>query len=400
MDFLYLCGMSKLWKVSQGELWRKLIEAPASERPTMFRQVSRRGRRPNVQVEFEGWTLLHLAVHQGWINEVQWLLEAGANPFLKNQREESPLELAVRMGYLEIAKILLINMLEKGKEYPGYYRLLLRELADWYFLYKTTISFGQGEAEEPKQIRYKRRRRQKRAVEMILRVFKEIFTEVSEEELNKRGFPTQVGSRLRWDPLWGRKGFGKSPLTYFFKKELPCQKEFCAGKYCSMRCKSVLQLFCSTMDLLFLLDELPELVLKLIDGCSFKNSDPEWRVEYFFLHQVMELPLYFQKKIKNEYGDYLDEAEDKREEILRCFEKSIEITLRDEEQPLSYGGKAHRRWYKESLCTIIDIDKFYLPPEGERLSEELYQRAMATLRGAIGGDDRRCSKKNEAVEHS
>ena len=400
MDFLYLCGMRKVWKVSQGELWRKLIETPASKRPTMFRQVSQGGRRPNVQVEFEGWTLLHLAAHSGWIDEVRWLLEAGANPFLKNQREESPLELAVRMGYLEIAKILLINMLEKAKEYTGHYKLLLRELADWYFLYKTTISFGQGEVEEPKQVRYKRRRRQKRAVEMILRVFKEIFTEVSEEELNKRGFPTQAGSRLRWDPLWGRKGFGKSPLTYFFKKELPCQKEFCAGKYCSMKCKSILQLFCSTMDLLFLLDEIPELVLELIDGYSFKNRDPEWRVEYFFLHQVMELPLYFQKKIENEYGEYLDEAEDKQEEILRCFEKSIEITLRDEEQPLSYGDKAHRRWYKETLCTIIDINKFNLPPEGERLSEELYQRAMAILRGAIGGDDRRCSKKNEAVEHS
>lgn len=392
--------MSELSKGPQGELWRKLIETPASERPTMFSQVSQGGRRPNVQVEFEGWTLLHLAAHSGWIDEVRWLLEAGANPFLKNQREESPLELAVRIGYLEIAKIILINMLEKAKEYPEHYELLLRELAGWYFLYKTTISFGQEEAEEPKQVRYKRRRRQRRSVEMVLRVFKEIFTEVSEEELSKRGFPTQAGSRLRWDPLWGREGFGESPLTYFFKKELPCQKESCAGKYCSMKCKGILQLFCSTMDLLFLLDELPELVLKLIDEYSFKNRDPEWRVEYFFLHQVMELPLYFQKKIKNEYGEYLDEAEEKREEILRFFEKSIEITLRDEEQPLSYGGKANRRWYKETLCTIIDIDKFYLPPKGERLSEELYQQAMAILRGAIGGDNRRYSKKNEAVEHS
>jgi len=144
MDFLYLCRMSKVWKGPEGELWKKLIEAPASERLTMFSQVSQGGRRPNVRIGFEGWTLLHLAAHSGWIDEVQWLLEAGANPFLKNQREESPLELAVRMGYPEIAKILLIKMLEKAKEYPGYYKLLLRELADWYFLYKTTISFGQG----------------------------------------------------------------------------------------------------------------------------------------------------------------------------------------------------------------------------------------------------------------
>ncbi len=88
--FLYLCRMSKSWKDPQGELWRKLIETPASERPTMFSQVTQGGRRPNVQVEFEGWTLLHLAAHMGWIDEVQWLLEVGANPFLKNQREESP----------------------------------------------------------------------------------------------------------------------------------------------------------------------------------------------------------------------------------------------------------------------------------------------------------------------
>jgi hypothetical protein len=31
----------------------------------MFSQVSQGGRRPNVQIEFEGWTLLHLAAHLG-----------------------------------------------------------------------------------------------------------------------------------------------------------------------------------------------------------------------------------------------------------------------------------------------------------------------------------------------
>jgi hypothetical protein len=72
---------------------------------------------------------------------------------------------------------------------------------------------------EPKEISYKRRRHQKRAVEMILRVFREIFTEVSEGELNKRGFQSRTRSRLRWDPLWSRKGFGKSPLPYFFITE-------------------------------------------------------------------------------------------------------------------------------------------------------------------------------------
>jgi hypothetical protein len=204
--------MSKLWKDPQGELWRKLIETPASERPAMFSQVSQGGRRPNVQIEFEGWTLLHLAVHQGWINEVQWLLEVGANPFLKTHRNESPLELAVKRGNLEIVGLILIKMLDKAKEHSIHYKKLLRELADWYFFYKVNLFFPQEEgSEEPKEISHKRRRRQKRSVEMVLRVFKEIFTEVSEGELKKRGFQSRTRSRLRWDPLWGRKGFGKSP---------------------------------------------------------------------------------------------------------------------------------------------------------------------------------------------
>jgi hypothetical protein len=206
--------MSKVCKVPQRELWRKLIETPASERPIVFSQVSQGGRRPNVQVEFEGWTLLHLAAHWGWIDEVRWLLEVGANPFLKTQRKESPLELAVKRGNLEIVRPILIKMLDKAKEHSTQYKHLLRELADWYFFYKVNLFFPQEEeSEEPKEISYKRRRHQKRSVEMVLRVFKEIFTEVSEEESNKRGFPTQPGSRLRWDSLWGRKGFGKSLLN-------------------------------------------------------------------------------------------------------------------------------------------------------------------------------------------
>jgi hypothetical protein len=167
--------MSKVWKVSQGKPWRKLIETPASERPTMFSQVSQGGRRPNVRIGFEGWTLLHLAAHSGWIDEVQWLLEAEANPFLKTHRNESPLELAVKRGNLEIVRLILIEMLDRAKEHSIHYKHLLRELANWYFFYKVNLFFPQEEeSEESKEISYKRRRRQKRSVEMVLRVFRDL----------------------------------------------------------------------------------------------------------------------------------------------------------------------------------------------------------------------------------
>jgi len=386
--FLYLCRMKKAWKAPQGELWRKLIETPASERPAMFSQVSQGGRRPNVQVEFEGWTLLHLAAHSGWIDEVRWLLEVGANPFLKTQRNESPLELAVKRGNLEIVRLILIKMLDKAKEHSIHHKHLLRELADWYFFYKVNLFFPQEEeSEEPKEIGYKRRRRQKRSVEMILRVFKEIFTEVSEEELNKRGFPTQAGSRLRWDPLWGRKGFGKSPLTYFFKRELPCQKEVCGGKYYSMSCKSVLNLLCAVVSLECCFP--PAEAMDAIEECMARRPSSEWTVPYFLLYWVIELPPHLRKEIEEYYGEHIARTQAVRGELVKMFEEGIEDTLRDEVQPVLYESKEQRKWYEETLRLLIPLDSFYLPPEEDRLSEERYRRALAALRKGNGSFLRR-----------
>jgi hypothetical protein len=389
--------MSKARRSSQRELWRKLIETPASERLAMFSQVSQGGRRPNLQIGFEGWTLLHLAAHSGWINEVQWLLEAGANPFLKTHRNESPLELAVKRGNLEIVGLILIKMLDKAKEHSIHYKHLLRELANWYFFYNVNLFFPQEEeSEEPKEISYKRRRRQKRSVEMVLRVFKEIFTEVSEEELKKRGFQSRTRSRLRWDPLWGRKGFGKSPLTYFFKRELPCRKEVCGGKYYSMSCKSVLNLLCAVVSLESCFP--PAEAMDAIEECMARRPSSEWTVPYFLLYWVMELPPHLRKEIEEYYGEHIARTQAVRGELIKMFEEGIEVTLRDEVQPVLYESREQRKWYEETLCLLIPLDSFYLPPEEDRLSEERYRRALAALRKGNGSFLRRV-RKGDSQKH-
>ena len=53
-----------------------------------------------------GWTALHFAVSNGLQDNVSILCDAGANPFYKNEHMETPLDIAMKRGNLEMAVLL------------------------------------------------------------------------------------------------------------------------------------------------------------------------------------------------------------------------------------------------------------------------------------------------------
>ena len=49
---------------------------------------------------------MHIAVREGSLSYAQWLMEKGANPLKKKYDGESPLDLARRLEYMHIHKLL------------------------------------------------------------------------------------------------------------------------------------------------------------------------------------------------------------------------------------------------------------------------------------------------------
>jgi ankyrin repeat protein len=58
------------------------------------------------QADDDGWTALHIAASCGLQDNVSILCDAGANPFFKNKDKETPLDIAIKRGHLEIAVLL------------------------------------------------------------------------------------------------------------------------------------------------------------------------------------------------------------------------------------------------------------------------------------------------------
>jgi len=65
------------------------------------------GANPNGQSTVEGGTPLHTAADRGYLRIVEFLLEHGANPNMKNNYGSTPLHYAAMYGYPEVVELLL-----------------------------------------------------------------------------------------------------------------------------------------------------------------------------------------------------------------------------------------------------------------------------------------------------
>ena len=65
------------------------------------------GANPNGQSTVEGGTPLHIAADRGYLRIVEFLLEHGANPNMKNNYGRTPLHIAAMYGHLEVVEFLL-----------------------------------------------------------------------------------------------------------------------------------------------------------------------------------------------------------------------------------------------------------------------------------------------------
>ena len=95
-------------------LFKLLKEGKVKELKGLIDSLQKRGtignliNQPDLSSE-DGNTLLHLAVQTDTLEVVELLLSLGANPSIKNSRNETPAHTAARSGNLEILKYLVEN---------------------------------------------------------------------------------------------------------------------------------------------------------------------------------------------------------------------------------------------------------------------------------------------------
>ncbi len=200
-----------------------VMTAPRRKRSELFRKVAGMLEDENRPTDFEDWTLLHWTAHWGLTRETKWLLKRGANPFLRNARGETPLEIAARVGRFLTGKVLLQWMLRRATQNPPEYQLLKEELADWYFYYKAgwfpryfidNRSHG-FRGPYPKRCPY-------RGILIItLAYLEEFFVKIQDEEEKDRFYSHREKYFLRWDPMWEHREITPSPISYLLGEHPP-----------------------------------------------------------------------------------------------------------------------------------------------------------------------------------
>lgn len=200
----------------------EVMTAPRQERSKLFRTLAGTPEEVNQPGDFESWTLLHWTAHWGLTRETRWLLRMGANPFLRTERGEMPLEIAAQMGRLSTARALLEVMLWRATQSPHEYKLLKEELADWHFYYKMGwipwyfISIScQSRGPSPKVWPHWQ------IVLMVLTAIEEIFAKIQTEEEKDKLLSHRENLFRRWDPLWGLREIIPSPISCLLEGKAP-----------------------------------------------------------------------------------------------------------------------------------------------------------------------------------
>jgi len=127
---------SKLKNMPERYKRSSLHTALAFRLPKIVKLLIKDGANPNVQTE-NGETPLHIAVLEGYVGLVGWLLEKGADSEVKNNYDESPLDYAYKCnGKKEIISLLKKhdNYVDQDREQLGSKALLrkkIQELIDY-----------------------------------------------------------------------------------------------------------------------------------------------------------------------------------------------------------------------------------------------------------------------------
>lgn len=84
----------------------KLMHAASLKNPEELLRLLAKSKDGIDEADDEGWTALHCAANCGHLDNVSILCDAGANPFFKNKDKETPLDIAMKRGNLEMAVLL------------------------------------------------------------------------------------------------------------------------------------------------------------------------------------------------------------------------------------------------------------------------------------------------------
>lgn len=84
----------------------KLMYAASLKNPEELLRLLAKSKDGIDEADDEGWTSLHIATSCGLHDNVSILCDAGANPFFKNKDKETPLDIAMKRGNLEMAVLL------------------------------------------------------------------------------------------------------------------------------------------------------------------------------------------------------------------------------------------------------------------------------------------------------
>ena len=108
-------NVSSQTRVDMMELFKLCREAKKESFIASIKNLQKRGavgaliNQPDPSNHGQGNTLIHVAVQADCLYIVDTLLNLGANPAVKNDRNETPAHTAARAGNLEILKYLVDN---------------------------------------------------------------------------------------------------------------------------------------------------------------------------------------------------------------------------------------------------------------------------------------------------